>query len=100
MKTRNFWTYTFKYLSGTLLGAVILSLFSLFQKRLLGLPFSLAPKAFIIPILFGGISGLTLSISYIRLRASRERMRDFINNVADIIQIIDQDGNFLFVNNA
>lgn len=100
MKTRNFWSYTFKYLGAFLLGAFLLSLFSLFQKRLLGLPFSLAPKAFIIPILFGGISGLSLSIYYIRLRASRERMRDFINNVADIIQIIDQDGNFLFVNNA
>ena len=82
------------------LGACLLSTFSLFQKNLLGLPFSLAPDAFIVPIIFGGISGIAVFISNIRLRASREQMRDFINNVEDLIQIVDANGNFHFVNNT
>ncbi|MBT3321648.1 MAG: PAS domain S-box protein [Anaerolineae bacterium] len=38
--------------------------------------------------------------SNVRLRASRERMRDFINNVDLVIQIVDAKGRFLFVNQA
>ena len=82
------------------LGAFLLSTFSLFQKSLLGLPFSLAPKAFIIPVIFGGLSGIAIYLSNIRLRASQARLRDFINNVEDIIQIVDADGKFRFVNNS
>lgn len=82
------------------LGAFLLSIFSLFQKSLLGIPFSLAPNAFVVPIIFGGLSGVAIYMSNIRLRASRARMRDFINNVEDIIQIVDADGKFSFVNNS
>ena len=100
MKKENFWAYFLKYLVASGAGAFLLSAFSLFQKRVLGLTFSLEPEAFIIPILFGGLSGLIISIFYIRLRASREQMRDFINNIDDIIQIVSPEGDFLFVNKA
>ena len=78
----------------------MLSAFSFLQKKILDVPFTYHPASFVIPVLFGGFSGITVSLSYIRLRASRERMRDFINNVDDIIQIVDERGNFLFVNKA
>ncbi|MCP4139002.1 MAG: diguanylate cyclase [Chloroflexi bacterium] len=93
-----------QYVWGTItsysLGAISLSVFSSFQKSLLGLPFSLELKAFVVPIFFGGLSGIAIYLSNLRLRTSRERMRDFINNVEDIIQIVDTKGNFRFVNNA
>jgi len=81
-------------------GSILLSAFSLVQKNLLGLPFSWSPKAFIVPIFFGGVSGIAIYLSNIRLRASRAQMRDFINNVEDLIQIVDKNGSFHFVNNA
>ena len=92
--------YLLRYLNAFILGALLLSAFSRYQKKLLGLPLTFAPSAFVIPVFFGGFSGLFVSIFYIRLRASREQMRDFLNNADDIIQIIDQEGNFLFVNKA
>ncbi len=100
MKKEKFWAYFLKYLIASGVGAFLLSVFSLFQKRVLGLPFSLAPKAFIIPVLFGGFSGLIISIFYIRLRTSQEQMRDFIDNIDDIIQVINSEGDFIFVNRA
>ena len=100
MKKKIFWTFSLKHAGGFLLGAFLLSAFSMVQKKVLGLSFSLTPQAFLIPILFGGISGLALSITYLHLRASRERMRDFLNNMDDIVQIIDREGNFIFVNKS
>ena len=100
MKKKKFWAYFLKYLIAFGAGAFLLSTFSLLQKKMLGISLSLAPKAFIIPVLFGGLSGLIISIFYIRLRASREQMRDFINNIDDLIQIISPEGDFIFVNKA
>ncbi len=100
MKRKVFWQFFLKYLIAFTVGASLLSAFSLLQKILLGIPFLLNIKAFAIPILFGGFSGSTLSIAYIRLQASRERMRDFLNNIDDIIQIVDRTGHFVFVNRA
>jgi len=81
-------------------GASLLNIFSLFQKKLLGLPLILELNAFIVPTLFGGFSGLAIAVTNMRLRASRERIRDFLNNVGELIQIVDPDGKFLFVNHA
>ena len=81
-------------------GAMFLSFFSLFQKNMLGLPYSLRASGFVVPVLFGGISGLAIYLGNARLHASRERMRDFINNVDLIVQIVDPKGRFLFVNKA
>ena len=92
--------YLLRYLLAFSLGAILLSAFSLIQKNTIGLPFNLDPKAYIVPVLFGGLSGLTLSIAYIRLKTSQERMRDFLNNIDDIVQIVDRTGRFIFVNRA
>ena len=91
-------TYMLKYFIAFFAGAMLLSVFSFSQKEMLGLPFSLAPISFVIPVLFGGISGLAVSIFYFRLRTSQKRMKDFVNNVDDIVQILDKEGNFIFVN--
>ena len=92
--------YMLKYFMAFFAGAILLSIFSLSQKTMLGLPFSLVPSSYFVPILFGGFSGLTLSVFYLRLRTSQERMKDFLNNIDDIVQIVDKEGNFIFVNKA
>jgi PAS domain S-box-containing protein len=46
--------------AGTVLGALILSLFSIFQKTLIGAD-PLQAKGFIVPVLMGGISGAVIS---------------------------------------
>ena len=100
MKRKEFWALSLKYLIFSLVGVFLLSAFSMFQKEMLGLAFSLAPRAFLIPVLFGGFSGLAFGVTYIRLRASRERMKDLLNNIDDIVQIVDRDGYFIFVNQS
>jgi len=90
----------YKIIGSFMSGAMFLSFFSLFQKNMLGLPYSLRASGFVVPVLFGGISGLAIYLGNARLHASRERMRDFINNVDLIVQIVDPKGRFLFVNKA
>ena len=92
--------FLYEVFSSFMGGALLLSLFSLLQKKMLNIPFSLDVSAFVVPVFFGGISGLAIYSSNVRLRASRERMRDFINNVDLVIQIVDAKGRFLFVNQA
>ena len=100
MRNKKNCTYFLQCLTSFVGGALLLSAFSLAQKKILEVSFVFSPASFVTPILFGGFSGVVVSLSYIRLRMSRERMRDFINNVDDIIQIVDKKGNFLFVNQA
>lgn len=89
-----------RFILSFLIGALALSSFSLFQKKLLGLPLIIEPHAFIVPILFGGFSGLAVAVANMRLRASRETLKDFVDNIGELIQIVDSQGNFLFVNRA
>ncbi len=100
MKKNILWGFSLKYTGGFVVGALLLCAFSIVQKNILGLPFSLDPSAFFIPVLFGGFSGLAFSVIYVRLRTSREEMKDLLNNIDDIVQVLDEGGNFTFVNNA
>jgi hypothetical protein len=70
MKRKFSATFFLSYLLAFLLGAFLLSVLSVAQKDMLGMSFSLEPKAFVIPILFGGFSGCALSISYIHFPRS------------------------------
>ena len=82
-------------------GAISLSLFSFFQKALLGLDvFSLDPKAFVVPVLFGGSAGLVLAIFYFRLQDSRAQLEDYLDNIDNLVQIVSADKRFLYVNKA
>ena len=82
-------------------GAILLSLFSLFQKALLGVEvFSLNPKDYIVPIVFGGGAGLALTIFYLRLRDSRAQLEDYLDNIDNLVQIVSADKRFLYVNKA
>lgn len=73
---RRFLTYLISFVSG----AAVLCLFSAFQKQVIGAP--LVWKGFIIPFLFGGLSGLVIGFYRRRmkkitdeLRRSRDRLK-------------------------
>ncbi len=90
-----------KYISSFLGGALILSFFSIFQKRLLGIQeVSLHPKSFVVPVLFGGFAGLIVAFFYLRLRDSRTQLADYLDNIDNLVPIISIDMRFLYVNKA
>ena len=74
MKKQKPWSRFTEYLITFFAGAFLLSSFSLLQKILIGFPLPIKPISFLIPILFGGFSGVALDLSYIRLRATQEQM--------------------------
>lgn len=55
------------YVLGFLSGAVILSLFSAMQKAKLGVDIT-SPQAYVVPFLFGGLSGLVIAAMMLRQR--------------------------------
>ncbi|MBE2201449.1 MAG: PAS domain S-box protein [Anaerolinea sp.] len=88
-----------------LLGALLLSVLSIWQKRLLGASVT-DPKGFIVPILFGGGSGVLLGLwrRSIHVMYQRARQNDFlyralVEQAADGIFIADAQGNYIEVNN-
>ena len=90
------------------IGAVVLCIFSVIQKLMIGeILLVLNPRAYIIPIIYGGMTGLMLGEWYLRLRqnaqtieASEERLRALINALPDFVVFKDGDGQWLDVNNA
>ena len=78
--------------------AVLLTGFSIFQKRIMGLPFTrqLDPKAYIVPISFGGAVGALLGTYQLRLRRlnrnltqSLERLHAVMDTVPAGIILVD-----------
>jgi len=55
-----------------IIGALILSIFSTLQKLIAGFPIKL--NGYFIPIIFGGIIGVTLGLLYQRLRNQRNNL--------------------------
>ncbi|MBT3339282.1 MAG: hypothetical protein HN855_02930 [Anaerolineae bacterium] len=89
------------YFGSSLGFALILSFFSLFQKRLLGIQeISLEFKAFAIPILFGGLAGLAIAIIYVRLENKSAQLEDYLDHIDNLVQILSIDKRFLYVNKA
>ncbi|MBW1972878.1 MAG: PAS domain S-box protein [Deltaproteobacteria bacterium] len=107
MTKRDIYPAIFKFIYGLisfLIGAVILSLFSILQKLIIGAP--LVIKGFIVPFSFGGCSGFVIAIwrknikRYIKeLTIKEEQIRNLIDNIHDMIQIVNPDGHFFYVNN-
>ncbi len=100
MKSKGFWVSILNYPLSFGIGALLLSAFSIIQKKMIGLSFPLPMNAFIIPIFVGGLTGFALRFFYSHLRNSQEQIETFINNIDDIVQVVDKNGNFLFVNEA
>lgn len=90
-----------RYLVAFFTGAILLSLFSFYQKALLGTEiFSLNPKAYVVPILFGGGAGLFLEIYYLRIKDSRTELEAYLDSIDNLVQIVDANQHFLYVNKA
>ncbi len=90
------------------IGAFVLCFFSVIQKGMIG-EFGLifAPRAYIMPILYGGATGLILGEWYIRLRQnalqielSEERLRALINALPDFVIFKDGEARWQDVNKA
>lgn len=85
-------------------GALLLIIFSMLQKRLMGVSLSFTPRAFVVPVLFGGGSGLLLGIWHERLRRamrllsiSEERYRTVTDFASDLTYLISPDGSLQYV---
>ena len=100
------------YITASIIGAAILCFFSYVQKIMAGYPLRFG--GFVIPILFGGVSGLILGI-YLhrnrqldlqqrqinaRLQQERNRMYDILSSINDGLVVTDKNHNIELVNNA
>lgn len=88
----------------TLCGALLLILFAAFQKRLMGVAVTFQPKALVVPVLFGGASGLLIGIwrerwreSTRRLELSEERYRTVADFATDFTYWRLPDNSFRYV---
>ena len=68
------------------LGAMVLSLLSIFQKASLGInPFT--PKGFIVPVLFGGISGAIVGRYFLKIKELNTKLRERVNTLEKFLPI-------------
>lgn len=88
-------------------GAISLIVFSMLQKKLMGVTIAFQPKALVVPILFGGGSGLIIAIWQERLRAamaaltaSEERYRTVTDFASDFTFWISPEGSLLYASPA
>ncbi len=92
---------TWKYIGAFLGGALALSLFSILQKMIMGASnIPLQPKAFVIPIFFGGATGFVIAFFYLRLIKSRTQLADYLDHIDNLVQIVSANKRFLYVNRA
>ena len=95
---------TFRLFFAFSIGALLLSFLSIFQKMMLGAP-PFAPKGFLVPILFGGISGLFLGIWILKLKNAfkemqlqKENLRITLNSIGDAVITVDSKGEITGMN--
>ena len=88
-----------------ILGAVALSLFSTWQKLALNLPVTLA--SYTVPVLFGGLSGLIVSVLHQKSQMAMKRLvagnavyRTLVEQASDGIFIANANGEFIDVNKS
>jgi diguanylate cyclase (GGDEF)-like protein/PAS domain S-box-containing protein len=91
---------------GFISGSLFLSSFSIFQKLVLGASIT-AVEGYIVPVLFGGTSGVIIAVLIRReqikndeLQNERHNLSDFFENATDLIQSVDMHGNILYANRA
>ena len=67
-------------------GSILLTTFSMFQKVLIGVdPFIL--KGYLVPLLFGGISGAILGIYIVRVRELNAKLQQRVNTLERFLPI-------------
>lgn len=73
-----------KYVGAFFSGSVLLSLFSVFQKTILGIsPLPIQAKGFIVPFFFGGFAGFFIAVFYFRLKKSQAQLEDYLDHIDD-----------------
>jgi len=89
------------------LGVILLGVFSILQKRLLGIETSLDFQTYMMPVIIGGACSLIISNILVRLKIanyklsrSQEHLQDFMDNASDLIQSISPEGKILYTNRA
>ena len=87
----------------TFIGAATLTLLSTVQKSSLGV--ALTPQSYLVPLLFGALSGMLIGIWYtksqtylLKLKADEISFRSMFDNAAVGIVLTDANGKFLNVN--
>jgi two-component system CheB/CheR fusion protein len=100
MKPTDFWTRLLNYPLSFIIGALFLSAFSFLQKKMIGLQTPMPLNAFIVPIFLGGSAGFAIRYFYWQLHTTQGQIETFVNNIDDIVQIVDKEGRFIFVNEA
>jgi len=88
------------------LGALLLTLFSLLQKAMVNeLYLATQPKAYVVPILYGGLTGWLIGSWYARLKdysarikENEERLRTLVNALPDFVIFKDGQGHWQDVN--
>jgi len=85
-------------------GAVSLILFSMLQKKIMGVEITFTPRALVVPVFFGGSSGLLIGIWQERLRtamrllaASEERYRTVTDFASDFTFLMTPDKTLRYV---
>lgn len=91
-------------------GALVLTVFSILQKFLVGGPATgmvFVVRAYVVPVVYGGITGLIIGEWYLRLRSnsqqiqeSEERLRTLIDAMPDFVIFKDGSGRWQDVNDA
>ena len=67
-------------------GSILLSIFSIFQKSLIGAdPFVL--KGYLVPFLFGGISGAILGIYIVKVKELNAKLQQRVNTLESFLPI-------------
>ena len=87
-----------------LLGALVLSIFSIIQKQMLGADI-FVPRGYIIPSIYGGVTGtiiggwyVRLKINALRLEQNDKQLRSLINNLPDFVILKDGNGRWQDIN--
>ncbi len=72
-----------------LIGLVFLNAFSIIQKVFIihSLDFILNPKAYVVPSLFGGLSGLIIGLHGMKIQDLNKQLQNRVNNLEKIIPI-------------
>ncbi|PKK88931.1 MAG: hypothetical protein CVV64_16560 [Candidatus Wallbacteria bacterium HGW-Wallbacteria-1] len=87
--------YGYALLSG-FAGASLLSFFSLFQKSMLGIPLSAAPSAFVVPLIYGGLSGLIIGHQFFRIRKSKDELEVIMDLSLDWEYLQNEAGDIIY----
>ncbi len=65
----------------TLAGFLTLSCFAVIQRKIMGFVFTPDPRAFIVPLVYGGAIGLLLGLRHLRIRKDEAELRSLVEKL-------------------